>query len=138
MTRKSASSKDRKAADKATATTDPASVATAVGAAETAAQVTEPTGAETPATEAAQPADPTVTATIETVDSIGPGEQIGNSGLPPAASARLEVRAVPKKGFWRAGRYWPHEGVEVDFDELTEDEWIALESEPKIVIGEVE
>ena len=140
MTRKSASSKDSKAADQATATetTDPAAASTAAGAAEVSAQIAEPTSAETPATESAQPDDQTVTAAIETVDSIGPGEQIGNSGLPPAGSGRLKVRAVPKKGFWRAGRYWPHGGVDVGFDELTEDEWIALEMEPKIVISEVE
>jgi hypothetical protein len=44
------------------------------------------------------------------------------------------VSGVPEKGFYRAGRHWPREGVEVVRADFTDAQWVALEAEPNIVI----
>lgn len=145
--RKSAPRASAKAKDKAEAKV----TTTAANEAETKATATEAPPAETTQaadtspvatsedkSDAAQAPDGTVVGTVQSVESIGPGEQIGGGGLPPVASARVLVRAVPKKGFWRAGRFWSPAGIEVGIDELTEDQWAALVGEPKIAISGVE
>jgi len=39
-----------------------------------------------------------------------------------------------QNGFYRAGRHWPQEGVDVVRDDFTDDQWAALEAEPKLSI----
>lgn len=41
------------------------------------------------------------------------------------------VRAVPKGGFFRAGRHWPHDPIAVELDPDTIE---ALSREPKLVV----
>lgn len=44
---------------------------------------------------------------------------------------RVIVRAVSKKGFFRAGRFWPNEPVEVEVEQETVE---VLVKEPHLVV----
>lgn len=101
---------------------------------------TEPASAEVTDAQAAEPVAAKAIAgvVVQSDVQIGPGEQIDGAGLDPVATARVRVSAKPKKGFWRAGRWWPRDGVEIERDSLSDAQWAALESEPKIVITPVE
>ena len=46
-------------------------------------------------------------------------------------TSRFIVRAVPKNGFFRAGRHWPQNPVEVELDAETLE---AIAAEPKLVV----
>lgn len=50
----------------------------------------------------------------------------------PAPTYR--IAGTPEKGFYRAGRHWPREGVEVNRADFTDAEWSALEGEPRLNI----
>jgi hypothetical protein len=41
----------------------------------------------------------------------------------------------PKGGRWRAGRYFGPEPTVIDVDDLTEEEGLALTSDPKLIVG---
>jgi hypothetical protein len=48
---------------------------------------------------------------------------------------KVFVTAVPRRGFWRAGRYWPHEGRE----ETVDDETLKrLQAEPRLTVKVLE
>jgi len=53
-------------------------------------------------------------------------------------SKKLHVRAVPENGFWRLGRFWPHQGVEVAASEFSEDDLARLKSEKLLTVEPVE
>ena len=56
----------------------------------------------------------------------------------PAAAAAVvshRISATTERGFYRAGRHWPREGVDVDRFEFTDEQWAALEAEPLLVIA---
>lgn len=51
----------------------------------------------------------------------------------------LVVRVTgPRKGRWRAGRFFTRETVEIPLEELTEDEKAALIADPKLTVETVE
>lgn len=51
---------------------------------------------------------------------------------------KIEVRALPAKGFWRAGRYWPHEPTEAEVDEATLERLLVEPMLSVNVLGEAE
>lgn len=51
-----------------------------------------------------------------------------------AAVFTHHIAATVDKGFYRAGRHWPREGVEVDRAEFSDEQWSALEGEPKLTV----
>lgn len=53
---------------------------------------------------------------------------------PEPNAATHEIAATPEKGFWRAGRHWPRAGLAVARADFTDDQWAALEAEPKLTI----
>jgi len=73
-----------------------------------------------PETEVVAAADPAP-------DAAAAPEVAGNS---PTHS----IAAGPEKGFYRAGRYWPREAAPVARADFTDDQWAALEAEPKLTI----
>lgn len=50
----------------------------------------------------------------------------------------LWIQAVPKEGFRRAGHHWPHEGIGIALDALTEQQIEALRNEPLLKVTDVE
>ncbi len=50
----------------------------------------------------------------------------------------LWISAVPKEGFRRAGFHWPHTGMGIALDSLTESQIEALRNEPMLRIEGVE
>lgn len=44
------------------------------------------------------------------------------------------IAATTEKGFYRAGRHWPREGVEIDRAEFSDQQWSALEGEPMLTV----
>lgn len=44
------------------------------------------------------------------------------------------ISGLPELGFCRAGRHWPREGVEVRRDDFDDQQWAALETEPRISV----
>lgn len=74
------------------------------------------------------------------------GEKIGGF-LPPSGdevalvtvlAPQYRIRAARAAGIWRAGRFWPAEGVEVSEDDFTEAQWAQLRAEPVLSINRVE
>lgn len=51
---------------------------------------------------------------------------------------QYRIRAARASGIWRAGRFWPAEGVEVSEDDFTEAQWEQLRAEPVLSINRVE
>jgi len=45
------------------------------------------------------------------------------------------IAGIPEHGFYRAGRHWPREGVEVLRADFTDEQWATLEAEPRLVIS---
>jgi len=43
------------------------------------------------------------------------------------------VYAIPEKGFWRAGQFWPKEGRTIDTEELG-DAWDRVAAEPMLKV----
>ena len=48
------------------------------------------------------------------------------------APATHRVAATPSAGFWRAGRCWPRDGVEVARTDFSDEQWAAIKAEPKL------
>jgi hypothetical protein len=48
---------------------------------------------------------------------------------------RAHVRAVPRAGFWRAGRHWTHAGEVVAEADLPPEAWAILEADPRIEVS---
>lgn len=44
------------------------------------------------------------------------------------------IAGTPERGFYRAGRHWPREGVEVARADFDDEQWAALEAEPRLVV----
>ena len=55
-----------------------------------------------------------------------------DAALTPAFTHRIS--GTPEHGFYRAGRHWPREGVEVNQTDFTADQWAVLEAEPRLAI----
>lgn len=53
---------------------------------------------------------------------------------PAVAEFTHRIAAVIEKGFYRAGRHWPREGVDVNRDSFDEPQWSALEGEPMLTV----
>lgn len=53
---------------------------------------------------------------------------------PAAAAFTHRITAAVEKGFYRAGRYWPRDGVDVNRDAFDEAQWSALEGEPMLTV----
>lgn len=49
---------------------------------------------------------------------------------PLAAAFTHRIAAAVEKDFYRAGRHWPREGVDVNRDSFDEAQWSALEAAP--------
>ncbi|MDR2186864.1 MAG: hypothetical protein LBE62_02295 [Azonexus sp.] len=67
----------------------------------------------------------------------GSGERVPGEGkpLPEITPTRYHVRALPAKGFRRAGRWWPSgDGVEVAASMLTETQIAQLLAEPMLAV----
>lgn len=47
---------------------------------------------------------------------------------------KLNVRALPEAGFFRCGRFFPHQGVSLPVEELTEQEVARLMAEANLVV----
>jgi len=50
----------------------------------------------------------------------------------------LKVAAIPMAGFWRASRFWPHEGVTIDPDDLDDGVLERLEAEPMLRVTPID
>jgi hypothetical protein len=48
----------------------------------------------------------------------------------------LFVKAKKESGFWRAKRFWPFDGVEVDTADLSKEELAAIKAEPMLIVKE--
>lgn len=46
-----------------------------------------------------------------------------------AGKGVLRISGLPSKGFFRCGRFWPHEGVDVEAGELSEEQIKILRAE---------
>ena len=46
----------------------------------------------------------------------------------------LTIKAKHKTGFYRCGRFWPHEGREIALSELSEKEVAALQAEKNLIV----
>ena len=57
-----------------------------------------------------------------------------NAEIAAEKPATHRIAATPAAGFWRAGRYWPRDGVEVAQADFSEEQWAAIEAEPKLVV----
>lgn len=53
---------------------------------------------------------------------------------PAAKSATLTIRAKHQTGFYRCGRFWPHDGREIALSELSEKEVAALKAENNLIV----
>ena len=53
---------------------------------------------------------------------------------PAPAVTTHRISGVPAHGFYRAGRHWPREGVEVARADFTKAQWAALEAEPRLTV----
>lgn len=53
------------------------------------------------------------------------------------AAPTYRISARPERGFHRAGRYWPRQGVEVARAEFTDEQWAAIEAEPLLTVSEI-
>jgi len=82
-------------------------------------------GEKAPEIEVVAPADPAPETAAPATDAAP--EVAGHS---PTHS----IAAGPEKGFYRAGRHWPREATKVARAEFTDDQWAALEAEPKLTI----
>lgn len=54
------------------------------------------------------------------------------------SKALLKISAAVVAGFWRAGRFWPHEGVTVAPDELEDGALERLKAEPMLRVTPVD
>lgn len=91
-------------------------------------------------------AAPVITGDAVNLQEIPVPENEGGAATGPAGEVVLDVQpdlvingihrvaGVPQKGFYRAGRHWPREGVEVARSDFTDDQWAALEAEPNVTI----
>lgn len=73
----------------------------------------------------------------------GEGIQLGVALPPQAGDVLLDfelatfthrIAGQAPKGFYRLGRFWPPEGVEVNREDFDDEQWLALEGEPKLSI----
>lgn len=62
-------------------------------------------------------------------------EKPAASDEPKPAVANYCVAATPERGIWRAGRHWPREGAEVARSDFTDEQWAAIEGEPRLVVS---
>lgn len=85
---------------------------------------TEPTGESLSASEA--------DATARIADT-----ELPPSGEPAEAPVALRVKATQARGFWRVGRYWPAEVIDVRAGELSDDQVSALRAEPMLKVEDV-
>lgn len=90
--------------------------------------------------EAAPPVQSEAVAQVETESAAvaeteaaveAPAEAIAE---PAVAEFTHRIAAVIEKGFCRAGRHWPREGVDVNRDSFDEAQWSALEGEPMLTV----
>lgn len=62
-------------------------------------------------------------------------EQEGESAVLDASAAPTHrIVGHGQNGFWRAGKHWPVEGLDVVRDDFDDEQWAALEAEPKLSI----
>lgn len=47
---------------------------------------------------------------------------------------KVLIASMAAAGFYRLGRFWPKEGVAVDADAFTQDEWDVLSNEPMLSV----
>ena len=52
----------------------------------------------------------------------------------PKRGERFTIRANRKRGFHRAGRFWPAGGETVARDDFTDEQWAALEGESMLTV----
>lgn len=73
-----------------------------------------------------------ITSKVETIDHIGAGVQLGDSGLPPVATHPVTHLLISsaREGFRRAGRPWRVARTLVSVDEFSAEQIEALEREP--------
>jgi hypothetical protein len=90
--------------------------------------------------ETASPVQSEAVAQVET-ESVAVAETEAPVEAPAAALAEPAVAelthriaAVIEKGFYRAGRHWPREGIDVNRDSFDEAQWSALEGEPMLTV----
>lgn len=50
------------------------------------------------------------------------------------SEATHRIAGQSQTGFWRAGRHWPPEGIDVNKADFTDEQWAALEGELKLSI----
>lgn len=67
---------------------------------------------------------------------LGVDEIIGAAGavLEDEYAFTHEIKAVPAKGFCRAGRRWPQESSFTHRDDWTDDQWAALTGEANLIV----
>lgn len=65
------------------------------------------------------------------IEAVAPADQA--IAAAPAVVTH-EIAGKPEKGFYRAGRYWPRAGTPIDRADFTDDQWSAIEGEPKLTI----
>lgn len=81
------------------------------------------------ATQNTAPASDAATVTTQDEDEVT-GDGTGTT-LPELTH---RIAATPERGFYRAGRHWPREGIDVHRDDFADEQWLALEAEPRLVI----
>lgn len=67
---------------------------------------------------------------------LGADEIIGAAGavLEGEYAFTHEIKAVPAKGFCRAGRRWPQESTFTHRDDWTDEQWAALTGEANLIV----
>lgn len=102
------------------------------------AQALPPLG-ELPAS--TEPADLTNAAPAEPVADTGQGEPIGDTdpadpeaAAQPEVAATHEIKAIPAKGFCRAGRRWPTEATRVNRADFSDEQWQSLTDEANLIV----
>lgn len=61
-------------------------------------------------------------------------EQVNKAPKSAAAEFTHSIKAAPAKGFWRAGKFWTREGMDVNRADYSDDQWAALEAESNLTI----
>jgi len=67
--------------------------------------------------------------TVKTVEQEGESAVLDASEKPTH-----RIVGHGQNGFWRAGKHWPVEGLDVVRDDFDDEQWAALEAEPKLSI----
>ncbi len=110
---------------------------------ETAAEVAAPAAVDAEnlpetAAEVAAPAAVDAENLPETAAEVAAPTAVDAENLPETAAEVAapthRIGAYAERGFYRAGRFWPRQGVEVAQAEFTAAKWSALEAEPALKI----